>query len=438
MLTQTPPRPGRARSPVRAPEAGPAVPRLLHGLGPGPISLAAHRAVYPTPPRRSPSAYPLIEAVEAAGLRGRGGAGFPTGRKLRAVADARRAAVMVVNGTEGEPPSAKDKLLLAHTPHLVLDGAAWAAVAVGATEVIMAIERGLAPLRAILAAAVAERSAEGGVAIRVEEAPARYVSGEERALVRWLNGGPAQPPAGTIRPFQRGVAGRPTLIDNTETVVHLAQIARWGPRWFREVGTAEEPGSALATVTAGTAAQVIEAELGTPLAKMLGAVGADAASSAGVLVGGYFGSWLTATEAASRLWTDADLAGLDASVGCGVVLALPPDGCPICETARILTWLGTQTAGQCGPCVRGVPALARLAETVARGAGQGGDADVLARWADQVDGRGGCRFPDGAARLLRSALRAFPTELEQHLTYRRCPRSGARFAPIPARPAGWR
>ncbi|MDE3204618.1 MAG: proton-conducting membrane transporter, partial [Acidobacteriota bacterium] len=185
-----------------------------------------------------------MQAMTArAGLTGRGGAGFPTHRKLEAVAARRGPRVVVANGTEGEPLSAKDKTLMIQAPHLVLDGLDLAAQAVGASRRVICIERGNQAVYAAVRVALAERRDES---VEVVVTPRRYVTGQEAALVDFIDGGPGRPTS--QRPFERGVGGRPTLVDNVETLAHLALIARFGPEWFRQVGSHASPGSALITV----------------------------------------------------------------------------------------------------------------------------------------------------------------------------------------------
>ncbi len=176
----------------------------------------------------------LIDEVERAGLRGRGGAGFPTATKLRTVAAARRS-IVVANGTEGEPASSKDKALLVGSPHLVLDGLSIAAETVGAGEAIICVDAAATSALKAVTAALAERQQVDAdrVPIRVEATPSGYVTGEESALVHWLNGGEAKPTFVPPRPFERGVRGRPTLVNNVETLAHLALIARFGADWYR-------------------------------------------------------------------------------------------------------------------------------------------------------------------------------------------------------------
>ena len=218
----------------------------------------------------------LIAEIEQAGLRGHGGAGFPTATKMSAVARGRRRGSVVVNATEGEPMSAKDKAVCSVAPHLVLDGAVLAAESVGAQQVIVCVDRNAPSTFTSLAGAIQERASytRERVSIRLEAAPSRYVAGEETALVRWLNGGEAKPAFVPPRPFERGVGGRPTLVQNAETLAHVALIARYGARWFRGVGTKADPGSSLVTV-GGAINQpgVYEMPLGLPFAQMLTAAG---------------------------------------------------------------------------------------------------------------------------------------------------------------------
>jgi NADH:ubiquinone oxidoreductase subunit F (NADH-binding) len=145
--------------------------------------------------------------------------------------------VVVVNGSEGEPSSSKDKLLLTMAPHLVLDGAVLAAAAVGAGEVVVCVDGAATAALDAVGRALAERGRSDRLPVRLATIPSRYVAGEETALVHWLNGGPATPTRTPPRPFQRGVDRRPTLIDNVETLAHLAQVLRFGPDWFRQIGT---------------------------------------------------------------------------------------------------------------------------------------------------------------------------------------------------------
>jgi NADH:ubiquinone oxidoreductase subunit F (NADH-binding) len=400
----------------------PTLPRLLAGLT---NDLAEHRRQYPAPP---PAARPLADvttAVERAGLRGRGGAGFPTARKLKAVADRYRRVgrkpVVVVNGSEGEPASSKDSVLLVRQPHLVLDGAVLAAAAVGSDEIVVAIDcvdtRALASIRAAIAERVARREPSART-LRVAALPHRYVAGEETALIQWLNGGQAKPAMTPPRPFEAGVGGRPTLVDNVETLAHVAQIARWGPDWFREHGTTNEPGTMLVTLTGAVRdAGVHEVPVGARVSSVIRAAGGSLSKAGAVLVGGYFGAWLSTDQARRTRLCNEDLRPLGAGLGCGAIVVLPVDACGLKETARILGWLASESAGQCGSCVHGLAAIAGGTADLYRG---DDTVDRLLRWAGQVEGRGACHLPNGAVRLLRSGLTVFAGEIDRHCSGQGC------------------
>ena len=439
----------------------PGLPRLLAGIpARGALSLHEHLALHGELPAvegrgrsRRGGASALIELVERAGLLGRGGAGFPTAAKLRAVAGASRSAlgggraIVVVNGAEGEPASAKDRTLLRSLPHLVIDGALLAAAAVGAHEILLGVCESSPSAFDAVARALDERGAprRGEPSIELRSVPHRYVAGHESALVNHLSGGPALPTFTPPRPFERGVRGRPTLVCNVETLAHLALIARYGSEWFRELGTPEQPGSALVTLAGPVAMPgVYEIEHGSPLLALLDAADGLTAQPRAVLMGGYSGTWIDGSQLRDVALSDRLLAPLGASLGAGVVVVLSDAACPVAELARLTRWLASQSARQCGPCVFGLDAIACAFEQLAGGAGDrlgGGHVRVEGRRGRQVArgrgerdavdrrlrslaglvrGRGACSHPDGVARLVSSALEVFAPELSAHAHHGPC------------------
>jgi len=418
----------RARAAAAAPPAG--LPRLLSGVHrAGPVLLDEHVGRLGPLPRTD-----LIAAVEASGLRGRGGAAFPTGAKLRAVAARRGRPIIVVNATEAEPVSGKDKVLLGHAPHLVLDGAVAVAEALGAREAIVAVcERAADELEAVRHG-IEERRAGGDagsrVALTLAAVPDGFVVGEETALVNVLNGGPPKPTFKPPLPSERGVRGAPTLVQNAETLAHLALIARFGPAWFRELGTREEPGSVLVTLSGAVRRPgVYELALGTPLPDLVDRAGGVTDEPAAFLIGGYFGTWVTATAASSLQLSAAGLRAAGASLGAGAVVVLPRSACGVTETARVARYLAEQNAGQCGPCVFGLQAIASAVERLARNDGLD-TRPSLRRWLEQVSGRGACRHPDGVARLVASAFDVFADDLDHHLRGRACAGRARHVLPV--------
>ncbi len=427
-LAGAPPRGGQALPPGQ-------LPRLLPPAGPLPI--AEHVARYgPVPFRRHGAE--LIAEIDRAGLTGRGGAGFPAARKLRAVAaatvarkagllSAARGSVVVANGVESEPASGKDKMLLGLSPHLVLDGMALVAATVGASRAYLCVHSGHPELARLLGAAVTERERAGlnRVPIQVAEIPGGYLASQETALISFLNGGPQLPAFVPPRPSERGVHGRPTLVLNVETLAHLALIARYGAAWFRSVGGAQSAGSALVTVS-GAVRQpsVLEIELGSRIGDLVERAGGPAEPPQAVLAGGYFGGWLPYPSAPNVRVSDADLRAAGAALGPGILVVLPRSACGLAETARTIAYLASQSAGQCGPCRNGLPALAAAFHQVAFA--QPGRETMGWSWQllALVAGRGACHLPDGTAALAASALRVFDRDLRRHAESGPCPQAG--------------
>lgn len=392
-------------------------PRLLSAAVPhGTTDLAHHRAVHgPLPALGRGDADRLVDVVGAAGLRGRGGAGFPTARKLAAVASGRRASV-VVNGTEGEPDSGKDRLLLGRQPHLVLDGAVTAARAVGAREVVVVAP---AAVHAALTRAIDERAARDEPDLRLVVAAEGYVAGEETAVLAHVEGRAPVPRVAPPRPTEAGLFGRPTLVQNAETLAHLALVVRHGAEWFRGAGTAERPGTTLVTVSGAVGRRgVHEVPVGTPVDELLRLAGGRTGPLRGLLVGGYFGAWMADGSGAGL--TDRDLRPHGAAVGAGVVIALGAQSCPVGAVARLTAWMAGQSAGQCGSCVHGLAAIAEALGRLADGSGGPEELRLLRRWTAMVEGRGACAHPTGTARMVQSAVRLFAPELRDHADHGRC------------------
>jgi NADH:ubiquinone oxidoreductase subunit F (NADH-binding) len=426
------------------------LPRLLAGILPDrAMTLEEHSDLHGPAPAlasggrmrdRGPTEA-LIEEIERSGLLGRGGAAFPAATKMRAVSGARGRPLVVVNGAEGEPASFKDRTLMRMLPHLVLDGASLAAAAVGADEVIVCICDSAQMSLQSMAMAIEERdgsSASNGSTstprLRLAVVPGHYVAGEESALVNHLNDGPARPTFTPPKPFERGVRRRPTLLNNAETLAHVALVARHGAAWFRELGTAGHPGSALVTLSGPvTHPGVYEIEHGAALSSLIKAAGGVTAPVAAALLGGYAGSWVGAARLHGLGLSSEHLAAHGASLGAGVVLLLSEEACPVTETARVTTWMAGQSAGQCGPCVHGLGSLAASVGEIAQGAGGARAGARVERLAALVSGRGACGHPDGAVNFLLSALECFAAEFAWHARHGRCERC-ARDGELPLPP----
>ena len=394
--------------------------RLLAGPPPaaGMETAEAHRARLGALPTGGAG---LVDVLERAGLRGRGGASFPVGTKWRAVAQRRGGgAVVLANGAEGEPLSHKDRVLMRCRPHLVIDGAVLAAQTVGADEIVLYVGEEHVDARAAIDRALAERAAER-LNVRVVAAPARYVAGEETAAVRSVNEGVALPTSIPPRPFERGVGGRPTLVQNVESLAHVALIARYGDGWFRDGGREGIPGTALVTVSGAVAhSAVLEVAQGSTVGEVVALAGGVTAQVTAVLLGGYFGGWLAADDAWAAPIDAMRLRARGLVLGCGVVSVLPVHECGVAASARIAAYLADQSARQCGPCVFGLQAIADALGRVARLGAEAHDLQRLRTWSTELRGRGACRHPDGAAGFVLSALGVFEAEIALHALERRC------------------
>ena len=344
----------------------------------------------------------LIAAIEKARLRGRGGAGFPTAVKWRAVAERSKGdAVILVNGAEGEAHSKKDRLLMTTHPNLVLDGAFLAARVLRARRIVLYIGERHVEARDSMLQALARRTARERELVGFAAAPARYTAGVESAAVHLVNDGISTPTNVPPYPFERGVGGAPTLVQNVETLVRVAQVAR-----------GEYKNATLLTLTGDVARQgVVEVSLRTTIGEAVDWAGGVKEKPRAVLVGGYFGTWVEA-DAAWRLPLDHGT-----RLGCGVIGVMAESRCPVCDVAAIMRYLAAESSAQCGPCFFGLRALADGCARIAETGSNKTDLQRLQRWATEVAGRGACKHPDGAVAFLSSALRVFAEEFAHHRTH---------------------
>jgi NADH:ubiquinone oxidoreductase subunit F (NADH-binding) len=391
-------------------------------------SLTAHLArLGPLPGARERAS--IIWQLETSGILGRGGAGFPVGRKWRALAERRSGrAVVVANGAEGEPASFKDRILMAQRPHLVVDGALLAADAIGADEIVFYVGEEHERAIAAMAGAIDERRAELGRRARLVRAPIGYVAGEASAVVHYLNSGDARPTTTPPRVSERGVHGGPTLVQNVESLAYAALIARFGEHWYRSAGRYRSRGTALVTITGAARHQgVREIELGTTVGELAAEAGAPPSRIRAVVLGGYFGTWAPVHEAWDLPLDPEIMAAHDLTFGCGIVGLLPVDICGVSATAQIIGYLANESAGQCGPCLYGLRAIGDATARIARGRAGTDELAHVERWTGQLGGRGACHHPDGAAQLMTSALNVFGEEFDRHARTGSCSVTGSRI-----------
>lgn len=359
----------------------------------------------------------LAAVADGARLSGRGGAGFPFARKLRAVSEAaggaQRVVHVVANGEEGEPASVKDRYLLMYRPHVVLDGLMLAASALGARQTHVYVS----DPRLVTSIEMAIDELDAPVRCTIFLAPAGYVTGEETAVVRALSGGPAKPTAKPPRPYERGVDGYPTLVSNVETLAHLARAVRVGSSVTRRKRTGQGSETTLLTVTPDTGTPLlVEVPLGIGLRHVLTELDGWPGPDGALLLGGFFGGFLPTADADVRI-DHATMAAEGLGLGCGAVLPLR-ETCPVSAAAELLAYFDRENARQCGACFNGTAAmhsaLARLCD------GDAGPQDLsnLKRWGTSLPGRGACSTLDGAARVVTTLLATFPALVASHADMR--------------------
>jgi len=360
---------------------------------------------------RDPSA--LLDRVAAAGLRGRGGAAFPLARKILTVREGSATPILVANGEEGEPSSVKDKWLMRHRPHLVLDGVRLAAAMIGAQRAYIYISD--TDSANSIKHALEEFDSEGwnDLFVEVHLVEPAYVAGEETAAVRSINGGPALPSDKPPRPFERGVDDRPTQISNVETLSNLPLIHAHGGVWYRMEGTGDSTGTFLMTLTTPAETVLIELPFGVTLREVLAWRGYTSGVS-GVLMGGYFAG-LASARILDVALDYGSVAAAGSGLGCGAIGVFDGGTCPVTVAAGVLRYFAVHNAGQCGSCFNGTSAMAAVVDGLRRGLTREEDLERLRHWTHDLRGRGACGTLDGATNAAATLLREFPKLVVSHL-----------------------
>ncbi len=360
----------------------------------------ATRKKYLGRPRLSPDE--IWQLIRGAALTGYGGAHFPVHRKWESVRQPGPVGLVVANGAESEPLSAKDIALLQLRPHLVLDGLELTALALGAQAAVIWLHESARSTRDSVDAALRDRT--GSLQMTVRTAPSGYLSGESSAVVRAVSGGPAIPSFRPVRGRSLDRHGAPVLVHNVETLARIALAAR-GIRPTNRLFTVSHRGLRTVVEIAGAApvnAALDAAEFGAPFEA--------------ILVGGYGGRWFSAA-AAGQL-------GSAAAPGAGVLFPIESGDCGLRCVAAITEFMAEAGARQCGPCRFGLPAIAELLGHVVDTGGQFERVEELRRTLSLVAGRGACGHPDGVTGMVSSALQVFAGDLESHLDSGRCRRVG--------------
>ncbi len=372
----------------------------------------------------------IIEAVAASGLRGRGGAGFPTGRKWQAVAENRAPEVpsaVIVNAAEGEPGTFKDRAILRRNPYLVVEGALIAAWAVGADLVVFATKRSFEGEVERLRSAVEEADVFGwseGVELLVFEGPDEYLYGEESALLETIDG--RWPFPRVVPTFRRGLhstgaadaPAAPALVNNTETLANVSRIIARGPSWFRTVGTDESPGTMVCTVTGYTRRHGVgEVHMGTPLREVIDEIGGGPRE--GRRVKAVMPGVASGIVPASQLDTPVSYEGMEAiDSGLGAAgFIVFDDASDLAAVAHgVSRFLAVESCGQCTPCKQDGVALAEILDRLRRSEGDEHDLEAAEARLATVADRARCYLALQHQRVVQSIFRLFPDELRAHAT----------------------
>ncbi|MBA2956148.1 hypothetical protein HZF07_20665 [Nocardioides sp. CGMCC 1.13656] len=381
---------------------------LAGGIQGDHVALAPHRAIHGD--LRPMTQAALAAAAANVHLLGRGGAAFPVATKLAAVEAGPRVEV-VVNGSESEPASRKDRTLMTLVPHLVVDGALLVARALRTSRVTIAVHDRAAYASLAVALDERRRAEPHRESVDVRLQPGRFVGGEVRAVLNGLDGRAPVPPGRRTLPTIRGLHGSPTFASNVETFAQLALLGSLGPQAFASVGDPLERGTTLLTLVGAVPAPgVVEVPTGVSIDALLGP------GDGPVLIGGYHGRWVS--DAHGLRVTRPLLRDARVPLNAGVIARLPTSGCALAEVSAVTTWLAGQSAGQCGPCLFGTNAVARdVAELLA-----GRTAPQVKARLEGLIRRGACAHPDGTAAFVASALASMSEEIAAHGNGRGCGR----------------
>jgi NADH-quinone oxidoreductase subunit F len=351
----------------------------------------------------------LIDRVAASGLRGRGGGWFPVARKWRAVRVEGGAPVVIANGGEGEPGSIKDRLVMSRRASDVLSGLALAAQAVGAREAFVYVKGSH-----VAAAEALERAARGST-VKVVRGEDSYIGGEETALLEHLEGRRAWPRPKPPLPAAVGLHGRPTLVQNVDTLARVpAAVA--DPEGYREHDTAmvslwgqvRRPGS-------------YEVPLGTPLRRLIDEWGGGAPDGIALIFpAGASAAPLTGAEADTPLDPDR-LRALGSALGTAAVLVVGRSTCPLGIAASLARFFAREACGQCPPCMVGTASLARIVSAVEAGAARPRELADLTETAGFMSSHGYCAHARTAAAAITGLLARVQESVEEHLRAGRCP-----------------
>ena len=377
----------------------------------------------------------VIEEVKTSGLRGRGGAGFPTGLKWTFMPrqyDGQK--YLICNSDEGEPGTFKDRDILRYNPHAIIEGMAIAAYAMGVTIGYNYIHGEIWAEYARFEEAIDEARAAGllgddilgsGFSFQLHafHGYGAYICGEETALLESMEGKKGQPRYKPPFPASVGLYGQPTTINNAETLASVPFILNMGGAGFAALGKGNSAGTKIFSISGDVALPGnYEVPLGTPFAKLLELAGGVRGGKKlkAVIPGGSSSPVVTAEV---MMQTDLDydsIAKAGSMLGSGAVIVLDETRCMVKSLLRLAYFYYEESCGQCTPCREGTGWMYRVIKRIEQGQGKPEDLDLLLSVADGIQGRTICALGDAAAMPVRSFVQRFRSEFEYHIEHKRC------------------
>jgi len=372
-----------------------------------------------------------LELVKASGLRGRGGAGFPTGMKWSFVPKDVFPKYLVVNHDEGEPGTFKDRELLESDPHQLLEGMIIAAFAVGASKAFIYCRGEFALGSRRIDQAIRSAYDNGYLGegvfgssfdfdIVLHRGAGAYICGEESALLDSLEGHRGQPRLKPPFPAVKGLYGQPTVVNNTETLSTLPHILNHGVDWFRQWGTEKSPGVKIFSVSGHVNAPGnYEVSLGTKLGDILELAGGmlNGNDLKAVIPGGISAPLLTTTDIAMDF---EELQGAGTMLGSGGIVFMDHTTCMVRNALVAAQFYEHESCGKCTPCREGTWWQVKVLERIEHGEGRKEDLDLLLDMCERMDGRCFCPLGDTAAWAVRSNIKSFRSDFEDHVAAGHC------------------
>lgn len=391
------------------------VPSRVALMPSAPLGLSEHTEVFGSPVAYYGQLNRLKAQLGNAEILGRGGAGFPLSQKIAAYETYGPKLIVVANASESEPLVHKDAALMARHVHLVVDGLAILGSALGAKTVFVHLKDGRDQMQARLEEALEERRGLDPFKIKVSKSTPGigYVSGVEGAVISSINGSGGKPLYLPDRPIAKGVQRKPTLLANIESLAQLAMLTRYGANWFAQYGGSKDAGTRLITLTLPNGShRILEVAPGTRVGEILTILEISRKSLTSGLIGGYFGQLIDIETLWDLELDQTVLRSRGLSLGAGIIAL--SESCPLEEASGIISYLASQSSGQCGPCYMGLPSLAEVFDSLAKSSLKARKLHEIERIGSQIIGRGGCAMPDGAVLLARSALARFSSEVRVH------------------------